>query len=102
MAPQDIADRLIRYLVPQIGQRSRDPVVAPILVLAGHPNDQLLDLPLDPEPAWASTRRAIELAGDMLALPAKDRVRPGDGGNVRQNLATQAMTDLAEHASLGV
>jgi hypothetical protein len=29
-------------------------------------------------------------------------VRPGDGGDVGQNLAAQAMTDLAEHASLGV
>ena len=52
-------------------------------------------------PARASTRRAIELAGDELAgdelaILTKDRVRPGGGGNVGQNLAAQAMTDHAQ------
>jgi hypothetical protein len=37
-----------------------------------------------------------------FAIPAKDRVRPGDRGDVGQSLAAQAMTDLAQHASLGV
>src|SRR5258708_13581200 len=72
VALQDIANRLIRNLVPQIGQRPCDPVVAPAPVLAGHANDQFLDLSLDPGPARASTRRAIELAGDKIAIPAKD------------------------------
>jgi len=93
---------LIRNLVPQIGQRPRDPVVAPVPVLPSHAKDQFLDLPLDPRPARTPTRQAIELAGDKLAIPAKDGVRPGDGGDVGQNLAAQAMTDLAEHASLRV
>lgn len=102
VALQDIANRLIRNLVPEIGQRPRDPVVAPVPVLAGHANDQLLDLPLDPRSARPSMRRAIELAGHELAIPAQDGVRLSYGGDVGQNLATQAMTDLAEHASLGV
>ena len=102
VTPQDIADRLIGYLVTQIGQRPRDPVVAPVPVLPGHANDLFLDLSLDPRPAWASTCRAIELVGDELAIPTKDRVRPSDRGDVGQNLAAQAMTDLAERASLGV
>jgi len=37
VTPQYIADRLIGNLVPQIGQRSGDPVVAPAPVLAGDP-----------------------------------------------------------------
>ncbi len=103
VTPQDIADRLIRNLVPQIGQRPSNPVIAPIPVLTGHPKDQLLDLPLDPGPARILPGlRAIEFAGDELAIPAKDRVRPSDGGDVGQNLAAQAMTDLAQRASLGV
>jgi hypothetical protein len=93
---------LIRNLVPQIGQRPGDPVIAPVPVLAGHANDQFLDLSLDPGPARASTRRTIELVGDELTIPAKDGVRSGYGSDVGENLATQAMTDLAEHASLGV
>src|SRR5882757_1499060 len=75
----------------------------PAPFLAGLANDQLLDLSLDPRPARASTRlRAIELASDKLAIPSQDGVGPGYGRDVGENLAAQAMTDLAEHASLGV
>src|SRR5260370_22013274 len=97
-----MGERLVGYLVAQIGQRPRNPVIAPVPVLAGHPNDQLLDLSLDPGSAWASTRRAIELAGDKLPIPSQDGVGPGYGRDVGKKLAAQAMTDLAEHASLGV
>jgi hypothetical protein len=42
----------------------------------GHANDQLLDLSLDPRSARASTRlRAIEFAGDKLAIPAQASMR---------------------------
>jgi hypothetical protein len=81
----------------------RNPVIAPVPVLAGHANDQLLDLTLDPRSARASTGlRSIEFAGDKLAIPAQDGVRSGYSGDVGENLAAQAMTDLAERASLGV
>ena len=77
MALQDIADRLIADLIPQIGQRPSDPVIAPITVLLGHANDELLDLAPHPRSAWAATGfRAIELAGDKLALPGQDSIRP--------------------------
>src|SRR5262245_45739232 len=46
--------------------------------------------------------RAVEFAGDKPAIPAQDSVRPGYAGDVGENLAAQAMTDLAERASLGV
>ena len=42
VAVQDIADRLIADLVPQIGQRPHNPVIAPVTVLPRHANDQLL------------------------------------------------------------
>ena len=103
MPSQDIADRLIADLIPQIGQRPRNPVITPIPVLLGHANDQLLDLPLDPRSAWASTGlRAIEFAGDQLAVPGQDGVRPGHSRHLGENLAAQSMADLAERGSLGV
>jgi hypothetical protein len=74
---QDIADRLIADPIPQIGQRPSDPVITPIAVLLGHANDELLALPLDPRSARAATGfRAIELAGDKLAVPSQDGIRP--------------------------
>ena len=103
VASQDIADRLIGNVVAQIGQRPRNPIITPVSVLAGHANDQLLDLSLDARPARASTGlRAIELAGDKLAIPAQDGVRPGYGRDIGESLAAQPMTDLAERLSLGV
>src|SRR5882757_1872254 len=94
-APQNITNSLIVNLVPQIGQRLRDPVIAPVLVLPGHTNDQLLDLSLDSRSARASTRlRAIELAGDKLTIPAQDSVRSRSGGDVGKDLAADPMTDL--------
>jgi hypothetical protein len=103
VAPQDIANRLIGNLVPQIGQRPCNPVIAPMPLLAGHANDQLLDLSLDPRSARASTGlRAIKLAGDKLAVPAQDSVGSGYGRDVGESLAAWPITDLAEHASLGV
>src|SRR6516164_11705713 len=63
VALQDIAHRLIADPVPQISQRPHNPVIAPITVLFGHANDQLLKLSLDPRPAAASTGLpAIEFA----------------------------------------
>ena len=100
---QDIANRLIADLVPQIGQRPHNPVITPVTVLLGHANDQLLNLSLDPRSARASTRlRAIEFAGDQLAVPGQDGVRPRHSCHLGENLAAQAMTDLSQRGSLGV
>jgi hypothetical protein len=48
-----LTDRLIADLVPQIGPRPHNPVIAPVTVLPRHPNDQLLNLSLDLRPAGA-------------------------------------------------
>src|SRR5262249_18298697 len=60
-------------------------------------------LALEPRSARTWTRlRAREFTGDQLAVPGQDRVRPGDGCDLGKNLATQAITNLAERGSLGV
>src|SRR5262245_53620497 len=102
MPLQDIANRLIADLIPQIGQRPRNPVIAPITVLLGHANNQPLDFARDPWPARTATGfRAIELAGDKLAVPGQDGVRPSHGCKLGESLAAQAMTELAERGPLG-
>jgi hypothetical protein len=96
MTLQDVADRLIADLVPQIGQRPHNPVIAPVTIFPRHPNDQLLNFSLDLRPAGASTSfRAIEFAGHELAVPSQDGVRPGDIGHLAENLAAQSMTDCS-------
>ena len=77
VALQDIADRLIADLMPQIGQRPSDPIITPMTVLLGQANDDLLDFAPHPRSAWAATGfRAIELAGDKLAVPGQDSIGP--------------------------
>src|SRR5438105_7317594 len=94
--------RLIGNLPPEIGQGAHNPVIAPIPVLARHANDELLDLSLDPRSARALTGlRAIEFAGDQLAVPSQDGVRLCHCCHLAENLAAQTMTDLAEHGPLG-
>src|SRR5580700_611828 len=103
MALQNIANRLIGNHIPEIGQGARNPVIAPVPVLARHANDQLLHLALDPRPTRAMTSlRAIEFASDQLAVPGQDSVRPGDGCDLGENLAAHAMTNFAERGSLGI
>src|SRR5271169_3243372 len=103
MPLQNITDRLIADLIPQIGHCPRNPVIAPVPVLAGHANNQLFYLSLDAWPAWTATGcRAIELAGDQLPVPGQDGVRPRHRCDLGEGLAAQAMTDLAERGSLGV
>jgi hypothetical protein len=88
---QNIANRLIGNHIPEIGHGARDPVVAPVPILARHANDQLLHLALEPRSARTLTSlRAREFTGDQLAVPGQDRVRPGDGCDLGENLATQA------------
>jgi hypothetical protein len=87
----------------EICQCPYNPVIAPILVLLGHADDQLLDLAADPRPTRASTSlRAIEFAGHHLAVPGQDGVWSGHVRHLGENLAAQAMTDLPQRGSLGV
>src|SRR6266478_213856 len=71
MALQDIANRLIADFIPQIGECPHNPVIAPISVLPGHADDQLLHLSADARPTRASTGlRAIEFARHHRAVPS--------------------------------
>jgi hypothetical protein len=99
VALQDIADRLIADLIP-LGQRPSDPGITPITVLLGDANDELLDLAPDSRSARAATGfRAIELAGDKLAVPGHDSIRPRHSCDLGEGFAAQAMTNLAEEGA---
>ena len=46
--------------------------------------------------------RAIELAGDQLAVPSQDGVRLRYSRDIGERITAKAMTNLAEPGSLGV
>src|ERR1700747_3321364 len=103
MALQNIAHRLIGNHIPEIAKGPQNPVKPEAPFFARHANDQLLHLALDPRSTRAMTNlRAIEFAGDQLAVPGQDSVRPGDGCDLGENLAAHATTNFAERGSLGI
>src|SRR5262249_31654821 len=66
------------------------------MVLLGHANDQLLNLSLDPRPAWISTRlRAIEFVRHQHAVPGEESVRRGPGRHLGKSLASVFMLTQA-------
>jgi hypothetical protein len=56
VAAKDIPDRLVRYVVSQIGEGAGDSIVAPGCILLGHTDDESLHIGSD---AWPPGIRAM-------------------------------------------
>src|SRR5215470_18876508 len=81
VAAQDVAYRLIREAMAQVGQRADDAVVTPARVLARQANHQRFYLGLYPRPArGGAVSGTIELAGNQPSVPRQDGVRLGGAG----------------------
>ena len=79
----------MRYLVPQVGQRSLDSPVTPISILLGHADHQILDLFSGARTAGASLLAAIILLGDQPAVPSQQRCRRHDGSQFLKHTPAQ-------------
>jgi len=101
---QDVAHRLIRDLVPQVGQGPDDAVVAPTGVLPGHLQHQLGDLlrgqrsPRLLLPPLA----VVPFLCDQFPTPAEDRVRREQTADLQQDFPTQDFAFHRQAASLVV
>src|SRR5215471_5095743 len=92
MPAQDVAHGLVGHLIPQIGQRSHNPVVTPAGVLASQANHQILDLSTDARPAGrAALSAAVEFLGYQLAIPGENGIGFGDARDGLQSFATQRL-----------
>jgi len=65
---QDVADRLIRDLMSQIGESPDDPIIAPRPIFLGHSDDQSLDFSLSIR-GRPGTRRARDRSNLRAMLP---------------------------------
>ena len=100
MPPQNIADRLI---VSNMGQRARDPVVAPALILACESHDERFNVGSDSWPAWiGASLGAIEFRGHQFPIPSQNGVGFGDTRHVRQSLSSQPAADLGQRRTFGI
>src|SRR5262249_40614429 len=97
VTPKHVCDSLVRDVVAEICESAGDPIVAPRPVLLGHADDQGLDLRAD---LWPSRRGAhlgsIELAGDQTTVPAENRLRLGDTGDIGEQLPAEPFTDFSK------
>ena len=93
---QDVAHRLVRNRIAQIGERTDDPILPPTAVLLGHADNQRLDLRADSRPSRVgSMAGSVELAGDQAAVPAENRLGLGDTGYIGEEVAAEAFTDFS-------
>jgi len=100
---ENVADGLIRHVVSDVGQGSRDPVVAPGRVLAGEADDQLFGLTGDPRPTglW-SALGPIELRGNQSAVPAQDGIGFSRALDLGQRFASHSLADLGQSGALRI
>ena len=76
-------------LMPQVGQRSHNPVVAPAGVLASQANHQIFDLWTGARPAGRSALfAAIEFLSHQFAIPGKNGIGFGEARDGLQSFAS--------------
>ena len=86
---QNAGNRAARDLMAQISERSLNSPVAPIAVLSGHADQQLLDLVCRAWTARAALLANIVLPGDQPAMPGQERCRRHHRGQIIKHTSAQ-------------
>ena len=84
MLVENAFDRISCHLMAKVAERTADPGVAPAWVLCGELDDQALQRSGSARTASSSLRATVVLLGNELSVPAKDRVRRHQPGELRQ------------------
>jgi hypothetical protein len=103
MAFQDVADRWGTDGVPEIGEGSDDPVIAPRAVLAGHAHHEIFQRLVN---AGTSDRRtrlcAVTRLGHKFAMPGEDGVRLGNRRDLCQGFPPELLTNLGKDQTIAI
>jgi hypothetical protein len=75
---------------PQIRQCPVNTAVSPVSVLLGHVNDHLLDVGGGTRPSGTALSAAVVLFSDQSLVPAQQRLRRHDRGELSQELTAQS------------
>src|SRR5215472_10135950 len=86
----------------QVGQRSLDSLVAPIPVLRGHADHQLLHLVWGARTAWATLLAAIIFPAHQPAMPDQERCRRHNRGQAIKHTPAQFLGPDGQAAALVV
>ena len=88
---EDRFDRVSGDVVTEVLEPAADTRVAPRRVLLRHADDKRGDVRLRARTAGTSLLRAVVLVGDQKPVPAQDRVRCHDAGDVRETLPSEGL-----------
>jgi hypothetical protein len=103
VAPEHVSESLIRDVMAEIGERARDPVVAPSSIPLGHEDDQRFDVNSNTRSSRIGAMLgSVELEGDETAVPAKYGLGFGDTRDLGEQLAAVAFANVGERAPLAI
>ena len=102
MVVQNPLDRVPGDVVAEIRERATDARVPPRWILDRHPHHEVGRLAWRYRPASTSAGAAVVLPGNQPPVPAENRVRRDDAGDLRQNPPAEFLASHRESTALGV
>ena len=102
MVVQNPLDRVPGDVVAEIRERATDARVPPRWILDRHPHHEVGHLAWRCRPASTSAGAAAVLPGNQPPVPAENRVRRDDAGDLRQNPPAEFLASHRESTALGV
>ena len=102
MVVQNPLDRVPGDVVAEIRERATDARVPPRWILDRHPHHEVGHLAWRYRPASTSVGAAVVLPGDQPPVPAENRVRRDDAGDLRQHPPAEFLASHRESTALGV
>ena len=102
MVVQHPFDRVPGDVVAEIRERATDARVPPRWILDRHPHHEVGHLAWRERPASTSAGAAVVLPGKQPPVPAENRVRRDDAGDLRQHPPAEFLASHRESTALGV
>src|SRR2546427_7029837 len=103
MATQDITHGQLVDGMPQMRQSALNAAITPAWILFGHAHDELLDLLCHwGPPQMCAALAPIKLLGDQSLVPAQERVRRSEQGDLLEALAAKRVGERGKATAFRV
>ena len=99
---QDPLHRGPSDLVAEVRERPADPCVPPLGMLDRHPDHERGHVTARHRPAATAAGAAVVCLGDQSPVPAENRVRRDDAGNLHQDAPAELLAAHGASTALGI
>ena len=99
---QDPLHRGPSDLVAEVRERPADPCVPPLGILDRHPDHARGHVTARHRPASTAAGAAVVCLGDQSPVPAENRVRRDDAGDLHQDAPSELLAAHGESTALGI